>query len=69
MNTPIRTEKEYKLAMDRLEIIFEAKKGTKEGAELERLGILIAEFENEYFLIGKPDPIEAIKFRQEQLEL
>ena len=53
--------------MDRLELIFDAKKGTEEGDELEILGILIDQYENEHFPIDLPDPIEAIKFRMEQL--
>ncbi len=51
----------------RLEIIFNAKNGTSEGDELEELGILIDQYENEHFPIGLPDPIEAIKFRMEQM--
>ncbi len=35
--------------------------------ELEILGILIEEYENKHFSIELPDPIEAIKFRMEQL--
>jgi HTH-type transcriptional regulator/antitoxin HigA len=31
------------------------------------LGILIDQYENEHFPIDLPDPIEAIKFRMEQL--
>jgi HTH-type transcriptional regulator/antitoxin HigA len=34
---------------------------------LEVLGILIDQYENENFPIGLPDPIEAIKFRMEQM--
>jgi HTH-type transcriptional regulator/antitoxin HigA len=64
---PIKTKKDYQQALDRLEIIFDAKKGTKEGDELEILGILIDQYENEHFPIDLPDPIEAIKFRMEQL--
>ena len=64
---PIRNEKDYQKALDRLEIIFDAKKGTEQGDELEILSILIDQFENENFPIGMPDPIEAIKFRMEQL--
>lgn len=64
---PIRTETDYNQALERLEIIFEAKNGTPEGDELEVLGILIDQYENEYFPIGLPDPIEAIKFRMEQM--
>lgn len=53
--------------MERLEIIFDAKKGTEQGDELEILGMLIESYKNEKFPINFPDPIEAIKFRMEQL--
>ncbi|MEQ8364788.1 MAG: helix-turn-helix domain-containing protein [Cyclobacteriaceae bacterium] len=64
---PIKTKKDYQNALERLEVIFDAKKGTKEGDELEILGILIDQYENDNFPIELPDPIEAIKFRMEQL--
>ncbi|WP_121355397.1 helix-turn-helix domain-containing protein [Flavisolibacter nicotianae] len=64
---PIKTKKDYQAAMNRLEVIFDAKPGTPEGDELEVLGILIDKYEQEHYLIGYPDPIEAIKFRMEQL--
>lgn len=64
---PIKTKKDYKQALERLEIIFDAKKGTIEGDELEVLGILIDNYEIQNFPIDFPDPIEAIKFRMDQL--
>ncbi|NOZ35376.1 MAG: transcriptional regulator [Chlorobi bacterium] len=64
---PIKTEKDYEKALERLEQIFDAKQGTKEGDELEILSILIEKYEDEHFPIDLPDPIEAIKFRMEQL--
>ena len=64
---PIKTENDYNQALERLEFIFDAKKGSSEGDELEVLGILIDQYENEHFPIGMPDPIEAIKFRMEQM--
>lgn len=64
---PIRNEKDYQKALERLEEIFDAKKGTEEGDELEILSILIDRYENENFPIEMPDPIEAIKFRMEQM--
>lgn len=63
----IKTEKDYYQALKRLEQIFDSNPGTDEGDELEILGILIQNYENEFFPIGLPDPIEAIKFRMEQL--
>lgn len=64
---PIKTKKDYQQALERLEFIFDAKKNTKESDELEILSILIEKYEDEHFPIGFPDPIEAIKFRMEQL--
>jgi HTH-type transcriptional regulator/antitoxin HigA len=64
---PIKTKKDYQSALERLETIFDAKKGSQEGDELEVLSILIEKYEDEHFPIGFPDPIEAIKFRMEQL--
>jgi|TARA_R110002110_G_scaffold173003_1_gene375966 HTH-type transcriptional regulator/antitoxin HigA len=66
---PIRNETDYENALERLEIIFDAKRGTEEGDELEILAIVIDNYENENFPIGMPDPISAIKFRMEQLGL
>lgn len=67
--SPIRTEKDYQKALKRLEEIFDSKKGTQEGDELEILAILIEHYENENIHVEMPDPIEAIKFRMEQMGL
>jgi len=64
---PIKTDNDYEKALERLEDIFDSKFGTKEGDELEILTILIEKYEKENFPIEMPDPIEAIKFRMEQL--
>jgi HTH-type transcriptional regulator/antitoxin HigA len=53
--------------MLRLENIFDAKKGTPKGDELEILSLLIEKYEDEKFPIDLPDPVEAIKFRMEQM--
>lgn len=64
---PIKTKKDYDQAMLRLEYIFDAKKGTPKGDELEILSLLIEKYEDEKFPIGFPDPVEAIKFKMEQM--
>ncbi len=64
---PIKSEKDYLQAMQRLEVIFDAKPNTPEGDELEILSILIDEYEQSRFPIDLPDPIEAVKFRMEQM--
>ena len=64
---PIKTKKDYKAALQRLEMIFDSNPGSAQGDELEILGILIDNYEKTHYPIDYPDPIEAIKFRMEQL--
>ncbi len=63
----IKTEKEYQAALSRLEEIFDSKKDSNTADELELLSLLIEKYENEISPIDLPDPIEAIKFRMDQL--
>lgn len=44
----IKNENDYKKALERLEVIFDAKKGTPEGDELSRLGNLIVKYEENH---------------------
>ena len=67
MIRPIHTEQDYQRALRRLGKIFDAKPGTREGDELEILSILIEKYEERHDPIDLPDPIEAIKFRMDQL--
>jgi HTH-type transcriptional regulator/antitoxin HigA len=67
MIKPIHTEQDYQRALKRLGKIFDAKLGTREGDELEILSILIEKYEERKDPIEPPDPIEAIKFRMDQL--
>lgn len=64
---PIKTKTDYQQALSRLELIFDAKKDSPKGDEAEILGMLVDNYENENFPVGFPDPVEAIKFRMEQL--
>jgi HTH-type transcriptional regulator/antitoxin HigA len=64
---PIKTEKDYRKALIRLETIFDSRPGTRDGDELDILALLIERYENEHYPIEAPDPIEAIKFRMEQM--
>lgn len=64
---PIKTEEEYDLALERLDKIFDAEPGTDEGDELEVLALIIEDYESKHHPIDPPDPIEAIKFRMEQM--
>lgn len=66
---PIKSEIDYRNALHRLEVIFDAPVNTKDGDEAEILSLLIENYENEYYPIAAPDPIEAIKIRMEELNL
>jgi HTH-type transcriptional regulator / antitoxin HigA len=63
----IKTEAEYTAALERLDLIFDAKRDTPEGDELELLSMVIDNYEKEHFPIDLPDPIETIKYRMEQM--
>lgn len=64
---PIHTKDDYNKVLNRIEEIFDAKPGSTEGDELEILGILVDEYEKKQFPIEAPKPVEAIKFRMDQL--
>lgn len=66
---PIKSEKDYRDGLERLEVIFDAQIDTDEGDEAEILSLLIENYENEHYPIEAPDPIEAIKIRMEELNL
>tara|TARA_B110000967_G_scaffold15532_1_gene14715 strand:+ start:1822 stop:2205 length:384 start_codon:yes stop_codon:yes gene_type:complete len=63
----IKTEQDYNQALKRLEIIFHAEIDSLEGDEAEVLSILIEKYEEKHYPIAMPDPIEAIKFKMEQM--
>ena len=65
----IKTEEDYKKALERMEEIFDAPIGTIESDEADILALLIDEYEKKNFPIDAPDPIEAIKIRMEEMDL
>jgi len=66
---PIKNETDYRNALNRLEVIFDAPTDTEEGDEAEILSLMIENYENEHYPIESPDPIEAIKIRMEELNM
>ncbi len=66
---PIKTESDYRTALKRLEVIFEAAIGTHESDEADVLGLMIDDYENKHYPIEAPDPIDAIKIRMEEMQL
>ena len=66
---PLKTEHDYRLALTRMELLFDAPLNTFESDEADILGLLIDEYEKKHYPIEAPDPIEAIKTRMEEMQL
>lgn len=64
---PIRTPEDHAAALTRVEQLWGAPLGSSEGDELEILALLIEKYEAQQFPMPPSDPIEAIKFRMDQL--
>ena len=64
---PIKTDEAYYQALARLEEIFDAPADSPEGDEAEVISLLIEHYEDTYYPIEAPDPIEAIKIRMEEM--
>ncbi len=69
INRLIKNEEDYDMALSRIEQLMDAKPGTAEMDELELLTALVEMYEERHFPISPPEPIDAIKFRMEQLGL
>lgn len=65
----IKTNKDYKNALKLADALMDAKPNTPDGDRLELIVTLIEIYEKKHFPINKPSPIEAIKFRMEQMNL
>ena len=66
---PIRSEADYEAALEEAERLWGAKSGTPEGDRLDVLATLIEAYEAKHYPMDPPDPVEAIRFRMEQLGL
>ncbi len=64
---PIRTEQDYDAALEAIEAVWGAEPGTAEADRLEVLALLVKNYEERHHPIPPPDPIEAIKFRLDQM--
>jgi HTH-type transcriptional regulator/antitoxin HigA len=71
MLKPIKTKKEYDAALEHIYALMQKdiKPGSKPADELEILSILVEAYEKKHFPLPPPHPIEAIKFRLEQMEI
>ncbi|NDA64536.1 MAG: helix-turn-helix domain-containing protein, partial [Chitinophagia bacterium] len=62
----IKTQRDYEMALERFEDIFQSDNGTTESDEADVLALLIKDYEERCFIIDSPDPIAAIRYRMEQ---
>lgn len=69
INKLIKTEEDYDLALSRIEDLMDAEANSPEAEELELLATLVELYENDHYAMDFPEPVEAIKFRMEQLGL
>lgn len=70
----LKTESEYNEACDRIYSLINSSEiaiepDSSKGEELELLSLLVEKYGREHYAIEAPDPIEAIKFRMEQMNL
>jgi len=69
MLRPIKNKTQYEDALARVYDLMQKnlKPESKDSDELEVLSILVKEYEQEHYPVSKPSPLEAIKFRLEQM--
>lgn len=70
----LKTEKEYNEACERIYSLINSSENaiepdSPEGEEMELLSLLVEKYEREHHQMEAPDPIEAIRFRMEQMNL
>jgi HTH-type transcriptional regulator/antitoxin HigA len=67
----IKTKKQYKQFLDWVDVQFDkkVKAGTPQGEKLQVVLLLIKQYEDANYPIPLPDPIDAIKFKMDELGL
>lgn len=66
---PIKSTQDYERALARVDDLMDAEPDTPEGDELDVLVTLVESYEDKHFPIESPDPVEAILFRMEEMDL
>lgn len=66
---PIKSKTAYRAALKEIESLMTARAKTPEGDRLDVLVTLVSAYEQKNFPLDLPDPVEAIKFRMEQMAL
>jgi HTH-type transcriptional regulator/antitoxin HigA len=62
---PIKTESDYKAALQEIEHLFDAQPGSEDADRLEILVTLVKAYEDEHYAIPAPDPIEFLNYFME----
>jgi HTH-type transcriptional regulator/antitoxin HigA len=67
----LKTPSEYEAALREVQRLaaLDPAAGTREADELEVLALLVSDYEAKHFPIDDPDPVDAIRFRMEQMGL
>ena len=66
---PIKTKADYRATLKEIESLMGALPNTPQGERLDVLVTLVEAYEKKHYPLDLPDPVEAIKFRMEQLGL
>jgi HTH-type transcriptional regulator/antitoxin HigA len=66
---PIKSEADYDAVLAEIERLWGAEPNTAKGDKLDVLLMLVDAYEKEHYPVDPPDPVEAIKFRMEQMGL
>ena len=66
---PIRTKADHRAALKEIEMLMSARAGSPQGERLDVLATLVEAYEKKHYHFELPDPVEAIKFRMEQMAL
>nr|WP_294877304.1 helix-turn-helix domain-containing protein [uncultured Pedobacter sp.] len=62
----LKTDEEYKMALNRTISIFHAEPNSPEFEELELLLVLVKDYEDKHIVIPELDPIEVVKLKMEE---
>ncbi len=71
MIKPIKNDNQYQDALSRIYALMQQDlvPGSIESDELEVLSILVKEYEEQHYPVPPPNPLEAIRFRLEQMNM
>lgn len=62
---PIKTKKDYKMALEQIESLFDAKPNTPRGDLLDVLSTLVEAYEEKHYKVDYPEPVDALYYWME----